>query len=153
MMNEIRVKRLLLAGLTTFVVWVIAEILLEQVIGRIVFGSLIQDQWLQATSVSDWGPLNHGLNILIALLNATILIWLYASLRPMYGVGTKTALITCALGVTWGFSMAVNGINLGLFPLQAGLTEAVFELIEYPIAMLAGASVYEGGGDGSLELE
>jgi hypothetical protein len=146
-MNEIKVKRMLLAGLATFLVWIVAEILVEQVIGRILFGTLIQDRLLQTTNLSDWNALNHVVNLFIALLTSTLLIWLYASLRPMYGVGTKTALITSALGVVLVLSLAINLINLGLLPLQVGLMEAVFVAIEIPIAMLAGAAVYEGVGD------
>ena len=36
-MNEIRVKRMLLAGLAMLVVWVAVEVLVEQVIARILF--------------------------------------------------------------------------------------------------------------------
>lgn len=147
-MNEIRVKRMLLAGLAMFLVWIVAEIIVEQMIGRLLFGNLIDDRWLQtATNLGEWTASNHLVNLFIALLNSTLLIWLYASLRPMYGVGTKTALITSALGVVLGFSLFINMINLGLLPLQFGLMEAVFEAVEFPIAMLAGAAVYEGAGD------
>lgn len=146
-MNRIRLNRMLLAGLVTFIVWIAAELLVEQVFGRILFGDRIQQQWLQTTIVHDWGVPNYVLNIVIALVNCTILIWLYASLRPMYGVGTKTALITSAFGIIFGFSMAVNGINLGLFPPQVGLVESVYEVIEFPIAMIAGAWVYEGASE------
>jgi hypothetical protein len=82
---------------------------------------------------------------LVGLLNCTVMIWLYASLRPMYGVGTKTALITAAFGVVWIFSMFVNMANLGLLPLRLAVVEASFEAIEIPIAMMIGAVVYEGG--------
>lgn len=147
-MNEIRVKRMLLAGLAMFLVWIVAEIIVEQMIGRLLFGNLIDDRWLQtATNLGEWTASNHLVNLFIALLNSTLLIWLYASLRPMYGVGTKTALITSALGVVLGFSLFINMINLGLLPLQFGLMEAVFEAVEFPVAMLAGAAVYEGAGD------
>lgn len=143
-MNRIRINQMLLAGLATFFVWIAVELLVEQVIGRMLFGDLIEKQILQASSIRDWGVPNYVLNILIALVNCTILIWLYASLRPMYGVGTRTALITSAFGIIFGFSMTVNGINLGLFPPQVGLVELVYEIIEFPIAMIAGAMVYEG---------
>ena len=150
-MNEIRVKRMLLAGLAMFLVWLVAEIIVEQVIGRILFGSLIDERWLQTSmNLSDWNALNHLVNIFIALLNSTLLIWLYASLRPMYGVGTKTALITCALGIALGWSMTINAINLGLLPLEFGLMEAIFAAVEFPIAILAGAAVYEGWGNQPL---
>jgi hypothetical protein len=143
-MNRIRINQLLLAGLVTFVVWIAVELLVEQVVGRILFGESIQQQWVQTTDVLSWGVPNYVLNILIALVNCMILIWLYAALRPMYGVGTKTALITSAFGVIFGFSVTLNGINLGLFPPQLGMVEFLYELIEFPIAMLAGAWVYEG---------
>jgi hypothetical protein len=143
-MNEIRVRRLVLAGFVTFIVWIAAEIVIEQVIGRALFGNLIERQWLAMTRVGDWTAANHVLNIVIALVNTTLMIWLYASLRPMYGVGVRTALITSIFGIVIGFSLAVNGINLGLFPAQAVLVEAVYEAFEYPIALIAGASVYEG---------
>jgi hypothetical protein len=135
---------MLLAGLVTFFVWVVVEIIVEQVIGRIVFGNLFQEEWLYSSNVRNWGVANHILNISIALLNCTVLMWLYASLRPMFGVGTKTALITSAFGIVLGLSMTVNGINLGLFPARLGLMEIIFETIEFPLAMLAGAMVYEG---------
>lgn len=143
-MNKIKLNRMLLAGLVTFFVWIIIEVLVEQVIGTVIFGNRIQLIWLQTTNVRNWGIANNILNILIALVNCTVLIWLYASLRPMFGVGTKTALITSALGVIWGLSMTFNGINLGLFPARIGLVEWVYELIEFPLAMIAGALVYEG---------
>jgi hypothetical protein len=65
----------------------------------------------------------------------------------MFGVGTRTALITSAFGIIFVFSMTVNGINLGLFPARIGLVEWFYELIEFPLAMIAGALVYEGLGD------
>jgi len=143
-MNKIRLNRMLLAGLATFLVWIAAEILVEQVLGRMLFGNQIDRLMLQATDIPSWGIPNYVLNILIGLVNCLILIWLYAALRPMYGVGTRTALITSAFGIIFGFTMTVNGINLGLFPPLLGLVEWVFELIEFPIAMIAGALVYEG---------
>ena len=62
----------------------------------------------------------------------------------MYGVGMKTALITSAFGIVWGWSLAVNAINLGLLPAPVALIEGAFETIEFPIAILAGAEIYEG---------
>jgi hypothetical protein len=65
----------------------------------------------------------------------------------MFGVGTRTALITSALGIILGFSATINGINLGLFPPQVGLIEWVYEAIEFPLAMIVGAMAYEGVSD------
>jgi hypothetical protein len=143
-MNKINIKRMLLAGLAMLVVWVVVEILVEQVFARILFGIPSQEMWLQVIDLRESSAQTYWVNSFIALVNCTLMIWLYASLRPMYGVGTKTALITSAFGVIWVFSLFINLINLGLFPLKLGLIEATFEAIEFPIAMMAGASIYEG---------
>jgi len=143
-MNEIKIKRMLLAGLAMFVMWVVVELLVEQVIARSLFGQSSPEKWLEAVNLREWSAFNFWVNTFISLLNCTVLIWVYASLRPMYGVGTKTALITSAFGVLWVLSLFINLINLGLIPLELGLIEAGFEAIEFPIAMIVGAGVYEG---------
>ena len=143
-MNEIRVKRMVLGGLAMFVVWIATALLVEHFIGRVLLGYRVEAHWPNVGHLAEWGALNHLLNLVLPLLNSTILIWLYASLRPMYGVGTRTALITSAFGVVLLVSLSINMINIGLIPARAGLIEAVFELIEFPVAMIVGASVYEG---------
>lgn len=142
-MNRIRINRMLLAGFVTLITFIALEILVEQVIGRIMFGNMFE-QWYQTTNVPAWGIANNVLNIFIALFNCTVLIWLYASLRPMFGVGTRTALITSAFVLILGLSFTINFINLGLVPPMIGMLEWIAEAIEFPIAMIAGALVYEG---------
>ena len=152
-MNKINVKRMLLAGLVMFVVWIAFEFLLEGVIAHVIFGKTTGEMWQQAIELKVLSGLNYWVNGFIALLNCTIMIWLYASLRPMYGVGTKTALITCAFGIAWMYSMFINLTNLGLLPPQLALLEAAFETVEFPIAMIAGAGVYEGKEKGVPKTE
>ena len=143
-MNEIRVKRMVLAGLAMFVMWVALEVLVEGVIADLVFGQASSEMWRTVIDQSEWSGINTAVSTCIAILNCTILIWLYASLRPMYGVGTKTALITSAFGIAWMVSLFINLTNLGLIPPRLALLEAIFETIEFPIAMIVGAGVYEG---------
>jgi len=146
-MNEINVKRMLLAGLAMLVMWIavaiLVQILFEQLVAPVFFGQTAEAMRLELIESADRSALNYWLGGLTALVNCTLLIWLYASLRPMYGVGTRTALITSAFGVILGFSVSVNLINNGLIPLKLGLIDAVCEAIEFPIAMLAGAAIYE----------
>jgi hypothetical protein len=143
-MNKINIKRMLLAGLAMFVMWIAIEILLEGVMADLIFGRSTVEMLAEEVEFRDWTAVNYWVNTIIPVVNCTLLIWLYASLRPMYGVGTRTALITSAFGLILGLSMFINFVNLGLLPLKAGLIEAVFEAIEFPIAMVAGAAIYEG---------
>ena len=62
----------------------------------------------------------------------------------MYGVGTRTALITSAFGVSLLFSLFINFVNVGVIAARIGLIEAVFVAIEFPLAMIVGAGVHEG---------
>jgi hypothetical protein len=143
-MNKIKVARMVLAALAMFVMWIAVSVLLEGIIADFVFGKSSSEMWQTVVDPSEWSGLKSAVSTVIAILNCTILIWLYASLRPMYGVGTKTALITSAFGIAWMLSFFVNLTNLGLIPPRLALIEAVFEAIEFPIAMLVGASIYEG---------
>jgi hypothetical protein len=147
-MNKINIKRMLVAGLAMLIMWVAVGILIqiafEQVIAPTFFGQTAEEMWLEIIDPEGRSALNFWVEGFTALLNCTLLIWLYASLRPMYGVGTRTALVTSAFGIILGFSLYTNLINLGLIPLKLGVIAAVIEAIEFPIAMLAGAAIYEG---------
>lgn len=144
-MNEIRKGRLLLAALAMLLMWAAVEIFVEHFIAKLLFGQTTDEMWRETIGMSSWSASNIVVNNAIAILNCMALIWLYASLRPMYGVGTKTALITSAFGIIiFGFTLFINFINLGLIPAQVGLIEAVSVAIEFPIAMIVGAGVYEG---------
>jgi hypothetical protein len=143
-MNKIKVGRMLLAALAMLVMWIALEVLVEGVIADLVLGQSSSDMWRSVIDYSGWSGLNAVVSTFVALWNCAILIWLYASLRPMYGVGTKTALITCAFGLAWIVSIFANMTNLGLIPPRLALIEFVFEAVEFPIAMLIGAGVYEG---------
>ena len=143
-MNQINIKRLLLAGVVVFVSWIVIEVALEHILAKLIFGQTTSEMWMQAVEVNELSGLRVGINLLVGLLNCIVMIWIYASLRPMYGVGTKTALITAAFGVVWILSIFVNITNLGLLPPRLALIEGTFEAIEVPLAMLIGALVYEG---------
>jgi len=145
-MNEIRVARMLLAGAAMLITWIAAaialQIILDQVVAPVLFHQTGKELLGNADAVgrSGWAYL---VDSVLSLLNCTLLIWLYASLRPMYGVGNRTALITSAFGVILVLSVLSAMVNDGMMPLRVGVTQAVFEAIEFPLAMLAGAAIYE----------
>lgn len=143
-MNRINVKRMLLAGLAMLVLWIALEVLVEHVMAQFFLGHTSSEMWQTVVDTSDWSGLNAVVSTVVAIVNSIIMIWLYASLRPMYGVGTKTVLITSAFFIIWVYSLFINLANLGLIPAEVAFLEAIFESIELPIAMFVGAGVYEG---------
>jgi hypothetical protein len=143
-MNRIRPKRLFLAGLSTFLAFVAIELLWEGLIGTLLLGDALE-AWMSYPGVSKWTIEHQAVNLAIALGNCFMMIWLYASLRPMFGVGVRTALIASAFGFTFVLAFELNYANLGFFPFRLALIEAVSLIIELPLALTAGAQVYESG--------
>jgi hypothetical protein len=61
----------------------------------------------------------------------------------MFGVGSKTALITSLYWLVFVTAFSINMANLGFYPWRIALVESFYLIIELPLAMLAGAYVYE----------
>jgi hypothetical protein len=118
------------------------EWIVERLIGKALIGDYL-NAWHQTLAAPDWGITNTLLNLFIALVNTTILMWLYAALRPMFGVGVRTALVTSFFVFIFMAAFSINMINLGIFPWEIGLLETIYLLIELPLAMIVGAKVYE----------
>ena len=57
-----------------FVVWIAIELLVEQAVAWWLLGYRAEEAWPQMAELPDWGAGNYLLNILVALLNSTLLI-------------------------------------------------------------------------------
>lgn len=143
-MNRIRPNRLFLAGLSTFLAFVVLELLWEGLIGALILGDTLE-VWMSYPGVSKWTLQHQAVNLVIALGNCLMMIWLYASLRPMFGVGAPTALIASAFVFVFVLAFELNYANLGFFPFRLALIEAFSLIIELPLALIVGAQVYESG--------
>jgi hypothetical protein len=135
---------MIISGVITLLVFFTVEYLLEQLVGRYLFAGIIEE-WVELLSMQEWTVVNYLLNIFIFLISCIMVIWLYAALRPMFGVGTKTALITSAFVITFISAYAINETNLGLFPIQITMIQLLYWVIELPVAVVAGAYYYEAG--------
>ena len=143
-MNRIRLNRLVIAGLATLLVFIAIELLWEGLIGTLIFRNSL-GALRSYPNLSHWTLPNQAANLAIALGNCLMLIWLYASLRPMFGVGPRTALIASAFMFAFIFAFGLNLSNLGIIPLRITLLDAVNQIVELPLALIAGAQVYESG--------
>lgn len=143
-MNRIRVTRLLLSGLVTLAVFILVELLWESFLAWAVW-SRVAAAWGLSAAPLEWSAAQHALNIGIALVNCIMLMWLYAALRPMFGVGTRTALIASGFVFVFVSAFIINSANLGHQTLPYALVEMVSLIVELPIAMIVGARFYESG--------
>lgn len=143
-MNRIRLGRLLIAGLITLLVFIAIEVLWEGVIGSALF-SRIAEVYSRYYTVQGWTLPNHALNIGIALVNTIMMMWLYVALRPMFGVGTRTALITSGFVFAFVLAFAINNVNLGVLPRSVAAVDMVNLVIEMPLSIIVGTRFYESG--------
>ena len=143
-MNRIQINRLLVAGMVTLLAFIALELVWEGLIASLILGDTLE-VLVSYPNLSHWTVSNHVINLAIALGNCFMLIWLYASLRPMFGVGPRTALIASSFMFVFIFAFGLNYTNLGLFPLRLTLLDALNLIVELPLALIAGAHVYESG--------
>jgi hypothetical protein len=143
-MNRIRPTRLFLAGLVTLLAFILIELIWEGLIGTVLLGDTLAS--LRGLyEVPHWSLRNQVFNLAIALVNCFMMIWLYASLRPMFGVGSRTALISSAFVFAFVFAFELNYANMNFIPVQMVVIDAISLLIELPLALIIGAQVYESG--------
>lgn len=142
-MGKINYRRVFIGGLIAAVVFIVTELFIEGLAG-ILWGisetALLREYFPQA--------LQRGLrfqmhNLLHLLLICIMLIWLYAALRPRFGAGPKTALICAFIFWLIELLLILNLVNMNIIPWKFGMISLVFNAIELPVAVLAGASVYQ----------
>lgn len=82
--------------------------------------------------------------IVLGLVYGILAVWAYASIRPRYGAGPKTALYA-GLGV-WllGYCLpTLTWIPMGLFPVRLVTLAVIVGLVEILVATEAGAWLYQ----------
>lgn len=138
-MAKVNKGRIILGGLLAGLVLNAGEYLLND--------SVLCEQWqtaMSALNLPQPGGCAISAMVVLMFLVGIFTIWLYAAIRPRYGAGPKTAL--CAGLAVWiiycvlGFG---STLIMGMFPLRLVLTAIGWELVEIPLAALAGAWLYK----------
>ena len=132
------VKRLLAGGLLAGLVLNIGETILNvPVIGKDF------ETALAATGAPPMAGSTIGLFVVMCFALGIFSVWLYAVMRKQYGPGPNTAIVTgivvWALAVLWP---SVGMLAMQIMPSRLTLTAMVWEAIEFPLAVLAGAWLY-----------
>lgn len=138
-MGKINMTRVILGGLLAGLVMNIGEAVLNM--------AILGDDWqtaMQALGLPQMNFASFGWYILMTFALGITMIWLYAVMRPKFGPGPKTAIIT---GLTIWFLMWVLGFGTtavqGMFPGKIVLTTMVWGFFEAPIGVLVGAWLYK----------
>jgi hypothetical protein len=136
-------KRIALAGLVCGIVLFV----LEGIAGMLVTGKIYTAMMarLHLTMPTDTPAII--VDIVISFVYAILIAWLYAALRPRYGVGPKTALrAAVAAWVPLHLIGVAYQVDLEMMPLRDGVVLSITALVMCCIvALIAGALYRETG--------
>jgi hypothetical protein len=138
-MGKIDVGRVFLGGLLCGLIINIGEFILNE--------PIMGEQWASAMEAMNLPVMGGGavaIFVVMGFILGIITIWLYASIRPRFGPGPKTAI--CAGLFVWFFVyLYVNAGSLviGMFPTNLLIISTIWGLFEIPIATVLGAWLYK----------
>ena len=136
--SRINTGRVIAGGLLAGLVINIGETILNMMVVAADMEAALKDRNLPAVGVS---PIIGFVAFAFLLGIATI--WLYAAMRPRFGPGARTAVITAV--VVWLLAYVYAGLGMtfmGFFPLGLMTFTLVWGLGEVVLGALAGAWVY-----------
>ncbi len=137
-MGKINMGKVILGGLIAGVVINIGEFALNM--------GILGGAWEEAMKALNRPPIGNESAVFFVLLcfGLGILgVWTYAAIRPRFGAGPTTAI--CAGLLLWALAVlypSAGMIPMGLFPTKLILYAIVWDLVEIPLAVIAGAWVY-----------
>ena len=142
MMSRSNYVALIGGGLVAAVTFAIVEFFFEGAVALLGYNEAAVFQELYPNLQLE-GVAFQFANILQLLALMIFAIWLYSSLIPRFGAG-----ITCALVVAFAIwfvylLVATNFARLELLPMNIAVASVLFNLVEIPLAVLAGSSAYD----------
>jgi hypothetical protein len=148
-MERINIGRVILGGIVAGIV--------GNILGFLVDGVILAPQWTAALKVLGKGDFTTNQIVafnVIGLVYGVFAVWLYAAIRPRYGAGPKTALLA-GLAV-WVAGVLLPNVSMmgvvGLFPQDLTVMTTLAGIVEWAVAILAGAALYKEGAESSRTM-
>ena len=135
-MGKVNWSRVVSCGLLAGVVWIILGSIVTALLGR-EFAALPNNNLGKPT------PGFLVVNVVLDLLEGISILWLYASIRPRYRPGAKTAIVAA---FAWWFIVTLGDAtwcSFGFFPAKTVIPLMIGTLPALVLATLAGAKFYK----------
>jgi len=134
--GKVNWSRVVSCGLLAGVVWIILGSIVTALLGR-EFAALPNNNLGKPT------PGFLVVNVVLDLLEGISILWLYASIRPRYRPGAKTAIVAA---FAWWFIVTLGDAtwcSFGFFPAKTVIPLMIGTLPALVLATLAGAKFYK----------
>ncbi len=141
-MGKPRLADIGLAALAAWVAFAVTEFALEGLV-LLLFDVSENELMAQTVTVSRSGARYHAVTFAFFFVECLVIMWLYSLIRTRYRPGVRAALVTSVVVTFLAFVAYVNFTNMGAFAVEALALSLGFNLVEMPVAVLAGAGVYE----------
>ena len=141
-MSGINMGRVLLGGVVAGLVINVGEYVLNMMV--------LKTELEAATARMNLPPVDGsaiGTFVTLAFVLGITTMWLYASIRPRFGAGPRTA--ACAGATAWFLAYAYPSASMyamGMFDASTIAIALVWGLVEVVLAAVAGASLYQEQG-------
>ena len=138
-MTRINFNRVLLGGLLAGLILIVGRILLS--------GPVLGEQWKVAMESSGMTTADSRATtwfIIMDFIVGVAVVGLYAGIRPRFGDGARTAVVTGL--IVWFFAWFWNNgglMAMGTFPTRLLMTTIIWGFFQFPLAAIAGAWLYK----------
>jgi hypothetical protein len=140
-MKKISIGRVALAALIASLAFLFSEIVVEGAV-LLIFGISEVELTREANITIPTGILYYTVTIVYLYLVCSLIMWVYAAIRPRFKSHVRAALATSFVFWLFVFLFVVNYSRVGLYPLKLGLLGVAFNLVELPAAVIVGSLVY-----------
>jgi hypothetical protein len=138
-MGGINVNRWLIGGLGAAVVMFVLEGIGGEVYGASMEATLAEHN----LSMGATGSL-MAMAVLVSLIAGLFLVWVYAMARARLGAGPRTAVTAAVAAWLGAYVVSLLGYSMiGLFPNGMLATWGAYGLVEFIVAALVGARLYQ----------
>jgi hypothetical protein len=134
-MNKVNWSRVFGCGLVAGIVWIMLGSLVTALLGRD-FAALPNNRLAKPT------PGFMLFNVMLDLMEGISIVWLYAVLRPVYGLGVRTAVIAA---FAWWLIVSLGDAtwcSFGFFPPRTVIPLLIGTLPALVLATVAGTKFY-----------
>lgn len=137
-MGKINVGRVILGGLLAGLVMTVSEYILNTYVTADETSAIMQRLGLPQIGTEQIIGF-----VVLTFVVGIVLIWLYAAVRPRFGVGIKTAIIAAV--ALWVIAMisATGDVIVGITTADSLIVPGIWTLVETIVAAIAGGWVYQ----------